>query len=237
MAIIRNKYQNRILGKLPLILLLAIYFLSTTYSFSQLNLKVGYTLDYSQYSINNRIFQDYNESNPWLTSSFNRVHFSHGVQFGVRLKKDFIALDLNWERVRNDKKAIGISDGGIQLSKELNYTLNRFSAGVEAYNKFFGLGANINYSQFSIKSPSASNIGDKDIVKSTDFGNKVYLILSTPGLNTVSFSIQPFIQIPWTGPNLFDLNNFLGNAPRLKSYNQNNLHFGLSLIFYNGPQN
>ena len=201
----------------------------------QLNIKIGYSLDYSKYSINNAILNSYNESFPSLTQSFRDVHFSNGLQLGLRVKSQYLAIDANWERVSNEKTAKGINGSGA-FSSNLDYTLNRYAIGLEAYPAYFGIGTNVYYQQISISSIDNDSDFKEKILKDGDFGSKVYLIFSVPGTNLMSFSLQPYVMIPWTATNYFDLNNHLNQPSALTTFNQRNIHLGLSLIFYNGPQ-
>ena len=201
----------------------------------QLNIKIGYSLDYSKYTINNAILKSYNESYSSLTENFRDVHFSNGLQLGLRFKSQFLALDANWERVSNEKSAKGIN-GSKAFTTNLDYALNRYSIGIEACPSQIGIGTNVYYQQITINSIDNDSDLKEKILRDGDFGSKVYLIFSAPGTNLMSFSLQPYLMIPWTATNYFDLNDYLNQPSSLTTFNQRNIHFGLSIIFYNGKQ-
>lgn len=216
--------------------LIALLFLTYHSSNAQLNLKIGYTLDYVNLDVNDQIFADYNASQSDLTTSFSNIRFSNGIHFGLRLRNEFLGFDLNWERVQNDKAAVGTNaDGNFNL--ELDYKFNRFSSGIECYYEAVGLGLNINYQQLTVNS-SLNRAENIRILRNGNWANKFYLIFSAPGTSTISLSLQPYVQIPWSSTSYFPVNEHLGlpSSP-LNSFLDRNVHYGFSLIFYNGPQN
>lgn len=201
---------------------------------AQFNLKIAYTLDYINHQPLNQIFSDYNAVNPWLDKQLSNLNFSNGVQFGFRYKSNFVALDGHWERMKNSKEISGNSPDGITINKELDILFNRFSLGLEGFNKYFGVGANVNYLLTSVNEDSNDNT--VNILKDNTFGNKVYLIFSSTGRNNMSMSIQPYVQIPWNAINYTALNSYLlGNMSNPIGIGRN-YHAGISLVFYNGPQ-
>jgi hypothetical protein len=203
---------------------------------SQLNIKMGYTLDYGSHETNNLILDAYNSNNQWLSQEFKPVRLLNGLQAGLRYKKDFMAFDVSFERVFGGKESFGINNNGVSVSNELKYTLSRYALGLEVYNNMLGIGANVYHEIYTIKSPISGIDSDEKITSDGNFGNKIYLIFSSQGNGRISVSLQPFVMIPWSDSNLFNLNTYLGNDNNLQSYNQRNLQFGISLIFYNGPQ-
>lgn len=205
-------------------------------AYGQLNLKMGYTLNYTQSNVNNNLLDAYNSNNKWLSQEFKNLRFLNGIHAGLRYKKDFIAIDLHWERVFSEKESFGVNQSGNAVSNELNYSFNRYGLGLELYNNFFGLGANTYYEQFNLKSPISGLDSDEKIITEGNFGNKVYLIFTSIGNERISVSLQPFAMIPWTESNLFNLETHLGLPSNQNTYNQRDIHFGISLIFYNGPQ-
>jgi len=61
------------------------------------------------------------------------------------------------------------------------------------------------------------------------------LILSAPGSDLLSISLQPYVAIPWSHYNLGPLASNLGISTR-NGWIQENMHFGFTVVFYNGPQ-
>lgn len=210
-------------------------FLFLQCGYGQLNIKVGYNLNYSSLESHNHIFSEFNTARPWLTSEFKDIHFSSGLQVGLRYRIDNIALDLTWDRATNERIADGITPAGSDFSKELMYINNRIGLGLESYNKYFGIGANVNYDILQINSTQPNSESSKSIMQNERFASKVYLIFTSIGSDIIAISLQPYVAIPWSHFNLSTLARHLEVLSNEGNI-QNNLHFGFSLVFYNGPQ-
>lgn len=195
---------------------------------SQINIKVGYTLDYSDYTQTNIILNEFNRTSADDLQKFKPFHFNHGLQLGIRLKKENLAFDFGVERISATRT--GASNNA---SYEIKNRINRILAGLELHGKLTGLGVNFYYEQFRYIDADASS---KIISSDGDFGNKVYLIYKLPGSKNLSLNIQPYVMLPWTASNVFGIHEYLKNEASLTSYNQRNIHYGISFLFYNGKK-
>ncbi|WP_235290782.1 hypothetical protein [Portibacter lacus] len=213
-----------------------IFCINLSPAYGQLNLKIGYNLDYSAYSGNNEILSSYNTANPTLADPFKDLHFFNGLQLGLRLRGEYVGMDFTWERSSAKKFANGIDVNEVLVSKELDYTANKFALGLESYNKYFGIGANVYWEKLNIASPIENFESSVRVFNNDRLGNRVYLILVAPGSDRLSISLQPYISIPWSHYNLGSLAQNLGVSTKNGAI-QENLHFGFSIVFYNGPQN
>ena len=63
---------------------------------AQLNFKTGYVGSYFNPEVNNTILQIYNEDRPWLSRTFNDVHYFSGLVLGARYRFEFVAVDVSW---------------------------------------------------------------------------------------------------------------------------------------------
>ena len=204
----------------------------------QFNLKIGYTTDYLTNSRSNSIFENHLKLNPWLENDFKKFNFSRGLQLGFRFKQDVLAIDGYWERLKNSVDAFGTNLEQQYISNELEYVFDRFGIGLEFHGKYLGIGTNVNYETTKIKEISGGRDSKISIVNESNFGNKIYLIISTKGSKATSVSLQPYIQIPWKKIRLDDLHYFLNlPTPLDGNFSQKNYHLGISIFFYNGPQN
>ena len=217
--------------------LLVFVFVSGAYQANgQLNIKMGYTMNYGQNEVNNKLFDNYNKNNLWLSEEFKPLRFLNGIQAGIRYKQEFVGIDVYYERIFGDRGSSGINLEGVAKTNELKYAFSRFGIGLELYNKYFGVGANTYYETLSIKSQITELESDQKIVSDGNFGNKLYLIFNSIGNDRVSVSLQPYAMLPWTSSNLFNLETHLRIPSNLITYNQSNFQYGISLILYNGPQ-
>ena len=211
-------------------------FILPNQSSAQLNIKIGYSLNYSPSLVNNDILSSYDNERPWLNKTMGELHFLNGLQAGLRYRIEMLAFDLSWERVSKEKTANGINPVGQTHYTELKYNFNRYSAGIELGKGVFAFGTNVYMEDFKIKSPLSGIEGDENVIKDYNFGNKVYLNFATNTHKLHSISLQPFVLIPWSPVNLFNLENHLNTEAGLRTYNQWNFHYGISIVFYNGPQ-
>jgi hypothetical protein len=229
---LRNKLIYNQLIKIAFMLLFVV--LSSKVS-SQVNIKIGYNLDYSSFQSHNALLKSYNESNSWLTQEFNNVGFLNGVQIGARLRNEFAGIDISWERTAAERNASGVNPSNLTVNQNLAYKLNRYSVGFEVYPKIVGIGANISYERFSISNSVDGLEAKNQILKEDRFSNRFYLIFTASGTERLGISLQPYVSIPWSHYNISPLKSYLD--VRTDQHNiQQNLHFGFSLVFYNGPQ-
>ena len=73
-------------------------------SYGQLNLKIGYNLNYSTYPINNALLENFNSEREWLSEKFKPLHISNALVVGARLKSEFVGLDVTWEDFQTKEK-------------------------------------------------------------------------------------------------------------------------------------
>jgi hypothetical protein len=228
--------KNKLIYNLLIKLVFALLFLLPINSLrAQFNLKIAYNLDYSAFQSHNGLLEQYNEANPWLATEFGQLRFLNGVQLGARVRNEILGLDFSWERSSAKRSAAGINFSDISINQELDYRLNRFSLALETYAKNVGLGANITWENFIISNTVSGLEAKNEILAENRFGNRIYLILQTKGTERLALSLQPYIYIPWSHYNISPLASFLNS--NTDEFNiQQNFHFGLSLVFYNGPQ-
>ncbi|WP_235297288.1 hypothetical protein [Portibacter marinus] len=224
----------KLLGNLVLILLLS-FLLNQNKVSGQLNVRIGYNLDYASYNVHNQIIEQFNSERPWLNEKFKPLRFSNALQFGARIRRSFVGWDLNFERSKIERSASGNMPGSGNFSKSIDYVTYRLGTGIEFYGNVFGLGANIYFERFNI----STSVDNAEITENTfrndRLGSKIYFIATSTGTERLSISLQPYVAIPFTAYDLNPLATSL-NLTNYGSARQRNLHFGVSLVFYNGPQ-
>lgn len=211
---------------------------------SQLNIKIGYSVAYAPAKTNNDLvrmyddsqFQQYGEDN---YNQMGNLGAMNGVNIGFRYALNTSSVELSWESLRKTKKSTAFVAGQPQTQPtavpyEILYASNNMMFTFENEIGFIGLGSSIGYNVFSIKAPASNGDEKKKIVKDNQFFARFHLALSFTGNSTVSCSLKPFIQVPLSKI------NFKALADNLEvsgdSYDESLPLFGLSLIFYNGPQ-
>lgn len=222
-------------NRLIIMVFAVIFCLNASNVAAQLNLKVGYNLNYSSFQTYNKVLQEFNDKNPWLSQDFKDLRLLNGLQIGARVRGEYVGMDLTWERSAASRKIAGQDPDGLDYVSELNFKWDRASMGLETYYEYFGLGASIYWERLGISRPITSIESNEQILTDNRIGNKIYLIFSTIGVDRVSLSLQPYVAIPWSHYNLGALATHLDISTQ-EGLIQENLHFGFSFVFYNGRQ-
>ena len=211
-------------------------FLSTVLS-GQLNFKVGYSFGYTNMNDANRIHQAYNESKPGIVEVLKEIHWMHGIEVGVRQKWESVGVEISYQNIGRDRSAIGLELDESTFEKTLFYGARTYSLALENYFGPFGYGASIGRTKMKVSTDiEGISRTKRPLMSDANLSSQFYLLLSAPGTKTVSLTIKPYISINWGG---FDLSNL---EPELKVDTGLDLSdiqptfFGVSLLFYNGPQ-
>ena len=203
----------------------------------QFNLQIGYNAAYSNPKLNNEILALYNKENNWMSKPLSELHFMHGLFLGARYRFEQIAIALNWR-----SKTIGLSSEGISpttntdYKMELFYRYHTYGLNVETAGTFLSIGASIDYSVMKVKDRITGQKKKIEFMSEDGIGSHFYLNLNLPTFGNMGIALQPYYFVDWTGVNLTKLSERLVNG----AISTNNLgkfnHFGISLIFNNGPQ-
>ena len=218
---------------------LGLFFLAFLFAHTleaQLNVKIGYDLSVLDPTANNAIIARNNEKETYQ-SEFSSLSLFNGLQTGIRYKFDVVALEFTYGMKIKGLRAEGTNLGsGQNIENRLGYAFQRFSGGLESLFGTFGLGATIDYNIQGIKSTFEGE-GSSGKLKNNSWGNTVFLSLNFEGSGNTSLSIKPFAQFFWSD---WDLSTFdaqiNGEAQLGITQNERFTNFGISLIFYNGPQ-
>lgn len=201
---------------------------------AQLNIKVGYTVTYTNPSVTNAILNDYNSANEFLTDGFNELHYLHGMQGGLRYRIDDVAFEATWHNKYNTLRSSGLDINDNDISRDLRFRYGSYSLGMEAYlTRNVGLGGTFDLTNVRFRTDVAGV--DNVYTISSEWGSSshFYLSINMPGNDILTFSLKPYVQIPWSSVNLNPLQTELG-TPSLAEPNEKYLNFGLQLVFYNG---
>jgi hypothetical protein len=205
-------------------------------SMAQFNVKIGFNSAYSKFKVNNEILKDYNTENSFLEQGFKELHIMHGVVLGLRYRWDNLGLDISWENMSRNRDAFGEDLSGGPFMNELFYTMNSLSAGLENYFGSFGYGAALENRQFRVKTKISGLDKKKTILSQTEYSARFYLLLQIQQSNKVSLVFRPYVQYPFKAYNFDPLEENLLETSSPEDNMDKPWVFGLSIIFYNGPQ-
>jgi hypothetical protein len=201
---------------------------------AQINLKVGYNAQYTPFTETNKLFEIYNSKTADISTKYKSFHFMHGLDLGFRY---MISGSLGLEAGFTN-----LFSGDHQSTKNINNVIskdewrisNRYiSLGFENYFKWFGYGVHLGQSKWKYLKDFPGASSKQAVYNSNVYALRFNLILQAQsGKN--AFALKPYYYYPLASKNIDAVDVALNNSSTLTI--ENFQGFGLSIIFYNGPQ-
>lgn len=222
-----------------LLLLCGLFFhLLPTHSSAQLNIKTGYSFSYNAPEVSSQLFSDFNQANEdWLDKKFKDFRWMHGLHLGARYRiAETIGLELGWITKFDKSEAEGVNSiSGADYSKKYFYSQNQVHFALETlFSEHFGIGASINYDFLSIKARNGDSGNKSKILKENNYSSNFFFTYYSSQSNGTRFGFRPYVRVPWTDINYRDLANDLNESSQTETLSDRTLHFGISLLFFNG---
>jgi len=213
------------------------FLILATVACGQTNFKVGYSFGYSNMNDANRVHQAYNDSKPGIVEVLKNIHWMHGIEVGVRQKWESVGIEISYQNLGRDRSAIGLELDESTFEKTIFYSTRTYSFALENYFGPFGYGASIGRTKMKVSTDIEGISGTKrPLTSDGNLSSQFYLLLSAPGTKTVSLTIKPYVSFNWGGFNLTNLESELKVDTGLDLSDIQPTFFGISLLFYNGPQ-
>jgi hypothetical protein len=203
----------------------------------QMNLKIGYSIGLMDPVSTNKVMRDYNETRDF-DNTMDDLNLLSGVTIGIRNRWDLVGLEFSWSSKINRRQADGVFDDK-NFFQALFFRYGAFSAGLEFHGGNFAIGGSIDATDFIIRTEVT---GEKDAFEVVNnqftMANTFYVHYEIKANDVMGIAFRPYIQIPWSTLNVYDLHTeLLPTVPALEEdFNENMLNFGLIFIFYNGQQ-
>ena len=205
---------------------------------AQMNIKIGYSLGYSNPKILNDITTRYNADRPWLEKSFKELHTTNGLVAGVRYRLADIGLEFTWHNKFKVFRSEGLDPATEKkYFQDIYFRYSSFSLGFENYLfEKFGWGASIDYSNVRFRTESTDIQSRFTISQQKGLSSHFYLSINTRSNDLLTLSIKPYVQIPWSKLNIFDLEKSLhpSSTATEDQFKEDFINFGIMLVFYNG---
>lgn len=205
---------------------------------AQINLKVGYTGSYAEMEIADQIFDRINANSPDRTKDLGNIRIRHGMELGLRYTIGVFAIDAGVSSMTGstDGENLTLSTGVIGNAMYRSSLTNYF-VGLENQFGFFGYGGNIGYLNLKYKTDINGGSDLTTIYNERILASKFYLNLEAKG-DGIAFAIRPYVMVPWEPYNLEAVeSNYNENITMPSSnYSQESMIFGISVLFFNGPQ-
>lgn len=204
----------------------------------QANIKVGYSLGYTPLKSVNKIHQAYNLAKPGLVEPLKDVHWMHGIEIGARYKWDNVGFELSYNNLGREREAKGLDANDAVFDQSLTYSMRTISIALENYFGFFGYGVSLGTSKFRLQTNIPGiNTSKANLTSSRSLSSSVYFLIAAEGNKTVSLTIKPYVILPWGSYDFSPLPGELEVADTSIDLSKvTPRFFGVSLIFYNGPQ-
>jgi len=206
-------------------------------SYSQFNIKVGYTTMYSSLEATNNLFKIYNDRNEFLEDRLEDIHFFHGVDLGLRYRAGNFGIESGVMYYTRSSKASGIDpDNGNSVQNEWTLPVLEYSLGVENFYGPFSLGASIGYKKLRYKNSIAGSNEKQQIFGDSQMATRIHVQWEFEGDN-VSFAIRPWYSTLLDDYMISEVGERLNPGLNLPddSYFENFSAFGISILFFNGP--
>ena len=220
-------------------ILCGVILLACTDVSAQFNIKVGYNGAYANSSKANQIIDGYNET---LSSSSGKIRLSkflHGLEFGGRYSvTESFRLDFGMSALNASNETEGvILSPSETITSDWKTSLTNYFVGVENQFGFFGYGANIGIQRLKYQNETSLNSEKKNVVSQSELNSRFYLNFESKSSN-MSFAVRPYVSIAWQPYNVEVLElhlNPVQSAPTAE-FKEDLVVYGLTLLFFNGPQ-
>jgi len=222
--------------KLKALILLSLFLFGFGQVKAQLNFVVGYNAGSVLQSENNKILQQFNSlNNTTITEPFKELKFLTGLELGFRYNFNPVALTMGFSTMRRKRSSTQLLPLD-QVSKNiLNYSFGTYSVGVETGLEKIRIGTSMGFRRVKIKSKIGSTSDFETLVSRGNWVSKFYLTIAARGNDFNSIAIRPYFDFAWNETIINELNSHLGITPAIR---KDPFHtFGVTIIFYNGPQN
>ena len=209
-------------------------------STAQLNMKAGFTTMYTQASEFNGVLAAFNmQKQDELQNPIPDLHFTNGIQVGLRYKFDVIMIDFTWENTLRKRLGFGESADGSLLEKEYFFNFNAMSLSLETrLTPNFHFSAGIGRRTFRVRRDIGNSDRKINVFRSP--AEQYYLQIKpifviSPYART-PLAISPFFIYPLSDIGLLDFQNdlFDPTPDPITEVSERFVSFGLSLVYYYG---
>lgn len=211
------------------------FWLQPVVTHAQFNVKVGYNAQYNGLKETNKIFSRYNENTADISQKFSKFHYIHGLELGARyMLSQRLAIDVGFISLFSTDNASSRNISGVINNDEWRITQRNLLIGFENYYNYIGFGVHIgNIKTNYLRNYPGAN--KKLSVYSDSYMNaRVELILQAKSGNN-AFALKPYYNIPITDLNIAKVDQNLNNGTTPEII-EDFSSFGVSIVFYNGPQ-
>ena len=184
----------------------------------------------------NEIISRFNDDKPFLEQPLNEINFLSGLELGLRYRIGISAFEIGWGSGSAEAEAFG-TDNGTPFQEAMTTSFRTYSIGVDNFLGDFGFGASLGNRRLKITTDISGFDRDRTVMTDTGLSSRFHIFYQVKS-NSVSLTLKPYIEIPWDSYNVSALNKeyFPDSTIPDDAFDTDITIFGISLLFYNGPQ-
>jgi hypothetical protein len=203
---------------------------------AQFNINVGYSAQYSPLKSTNSLFDTYNASKPNITKPYSNINYIHGLELGIRYMFGLkFGIEAGFNNLLTKDNKTSSLENNVIINDEWRVSNRQINFGIENYFGTFGYGLSLVHSTWKYSKDEIGNDKKLEILKSSDLAAKISLIIQAKSYKN-AFALRPYYLYPFKrDTDITALKNVLNGSSSV-SVTENFESFGISLIFYNGPQ-
>ncbi len=207
---------------------------------AQFNIKIGYSLGYTTNQLDNEIIDRFNTSNANIENPMQSLRFLNGVMLGGRQRIGDVGICLAYENRFAKLESTGFDAlTGTTEFRNLYFRYLTYSIGLEGYaTEEFTIGASLDIGTIRYRVNSNEDSQRFTLLKDNNIATTIYFGVNLEGTETLTLSLQPFVQIPLANVNTFQLEQYLNpldsTSANPDDYASRYFNFGIKVIFYNG---
>ncbi|MBK9687371.1 MAG: hypothetical protein IPO65_06285 [Saprospiraceae bacterium] len=202
---------------------------------SQLNVKVGYNAQYTEYKETNKLFASFNKNTTDLNQPFEAFHFMHGLELGARMMiSNRTAIDGGFTSLFTTDNASARNISGTITNDEWRISQRVWAIGLEKYYRIFGFGVQLGNvkTNYLRDYPGAKS---KLSVYSESYYNVRFCLILQAKTRRNAFALKPYYNYPLSSIDIGAIDKALNNSSGT-AINERLSSYGISIVFYNGPQ-
>lgn len=202
---------------------------------AQFNVKVGYNAQYTEYKETNKLFSHFNKNTADLNQPFEAFHFMHGLELGARVMiSNRTAIDGGFTSLFTTDNASARNIAGTITNDEWRISQRVLSLGIENYYRIFGFGVQLGNvkTNYLRDYPGAKK---KLSVYSESYYNIRFCLILQAKTGRNAFALKPYYNYPLSNINISAVDRAL-NGGTSDKLDEKLSSYGISIVFYNGPQ-
>lgn len=215
------------------LLIAAMIFICSSGLLAQLNIKVGYNMSYQDLNRTHEALTLANMANESIDQKYRDIHFMNGLELGLHYQlTSFFALEASWINGSTRKSTLAGRVNGTNIENQVRVTMSEYSIAGELMFGVMGVGTSYGLRSYKHKGKiDATRF--VNLSEDTALSSRFYAIIKLKSTKS-AFAIKPYYQFPYQYTNISNFNTRVNGTKPVAL--EDPYSFGISFVFYNGPQ-